>query len=418
MVVVIGGGVSGLAVGIASGGLVLEAADDPGGLCCSYYVASDGSAHSPVAPVDGDAFRFERGGGHWIFGGEPAVIRQLDAWAPMVRYERRAAIHFHDRDALVPYPLQEHVDHFGSEFARRVAREAAGRLDGDPSTMRDWLMARFGPTLCDAFFYPFHERYTAGAYAHVAPQDSYKSPPTGRGYNATVAYPRAGLGELARQMAARANVRFGAGVVGIDTDAKELALADGATVPYDTLVSTIPLHETVALADARVDAEPDPYTSAMVWNIGASRGPKCPDDHWVYLPTSASGAHRVGFYSNVDESFLPVSARGRGDRVAAYVEHAYAGGEPPSAAALAHDRAAMLDELQALGWIGDVEVVDPTWIDVAYTWSRPGSNWVESARSALAERGVRTVGRYATWRFQGIADSVRDGLVAGAELAR
>jgi hypothetical protein len=125
----------------------------------------------------------------------------------------------------------------------------------------------------------------------------------------------------------------------------------------------------------------------------------------------------VGFYSNVDESFLPAAARGRGDRVAAYVERAYAGDAPPAAETLARDRASMLDELQACGWIGDVGVIDPTWIDVAYTWSRPGSRWVESARGALAANRVHTVGRYATWTFQGIADSVRDGLRVGAELA-
>ena len=171
------------------------------------------------------------------------------------------------------------------------------------------------------------------------------------------------------------------------------------------------------MAGVRVDEPPDPYTSVMVWNLGARRGPKCPDEHWVYLPNSTSGAHRVGFYSNVSESFLPAAARGRGEHVSAYVEHAYRGGEPPTAETLAADQDAMLGELQALGWIGEVSVVDATWIDVAYTWSHPGSTWVASARAALVAHGIATVGRYATWTFQGIADSVRDGLQLGATLA-
>ena len=33
---------------------------------------------------------------------------------------------------------------------------------------------------------------------------------------------------------------------------------------------------------------------------------------------------------------------------------------------------------------------------------------------SLDEHGVMQVGRYARWVFQGIADSVRDGLMAGA----
>jgi hypothetical protein len=71
-------------------------------------------------------------------------------------------------------------------------------------------------------------------------------------------------------------------------------------------------------------------------------------------------------------------------------------------------------ELQEWGMIGDVEVQDPTWIDVAYTWSWPGSRWRDAAIAALESHGILQIGRYGRWTFQGIADSVRDGLYAGA----
>ena len=71
MLVVLGAGVSGLAVGMVSGAPVFEGADGPGGLCSSYYVRPDGSEKLDRAPPDGEAYRFEQGGGHWIFGGDP-----------------------------------------------------------------------------------------------------------------------------------------------------------------------------------------------------------------------------------------------------------------------------------------------------------------------------------------------------------
>jgi len=71
-------------------------------------------------------------------------------------------------------------------------------------------------------------------------------------------------------------------------------------------------------------------------------------------------------------------------------------------------------ELQEWEMIGDVEVQDPTWIDVAYTWSWPGSRWRDTAIAALESHGILQIGRYGRWTFQGIADSVRDGLYAGA----
>ena len=75
-------------------------------------------------------------------------------------------------------------------------------------------------------------------------------------------------------------------------------------------------------------------------------------------------------------------------------------------------------ELQDFGYITDVEVLDPTWIEVAYTWSWPHSKWKGMALSKLQEHGIFQVGRYGRWAFQGIADSLRDGFVVGSSLSR
>ena len=190
MVLVVGGGVTGLAAGIATGAVVLEAEPGPGGLSRSYGA---------------EGYRFERGGGHWIFGGDPEVLALLHACAPLTRHVRRSAVHFVDRDALVPFPIQHHLDALGPDVAAAVAAEAA-RSSGHAARQRDWLLEQFGPTLCELFFFPFHERYTAGLYREVVPQDGYKSPGVGAattGYNSTFAYPSAGLDVMTRALAAR-----------------------------------------------------------------------------------------------------------------------------------------------------------------------------------------------------------------------
>jgi hypothetical protein len=73
-------------------------------------------------------------------------------------------------------------------------------------------------------------------------------------------------------------------------------------------------------------------------------------------------------------------------------------------------------ELEEWGWIKAAEVVDATWIDVAYTWSWPGSHWKQKALQVLERYDIYQVGRYGRWIFQGIADSIRDGLMSGAAL--
>jgi hypothetical protein len=151
----------------------------------------------------------------------------------------------------------------------------------------------------------------------------------------------------------------------------------------------------------------------LVLNIGGKRGAECPSSHWVYVPDSEAGFHRVGFYSNVDASFVPGASDEDSENVGIYVERAYAGGAQPTADQLATFAAATVEELKKWGFVEDVHMVDPTWIDVAYTWSWPDSRWRWDAMKALESHSIFPVGRYGRWNFQGIADSLKDGFIAG-----
>jgi hypothetical protein len=62
------------------------------------------------------------------------------------------------------------------------------------------------------------------------------------------------------------------------------------------------------------------------------------------------------------------------------------------------------------GFIGRAEAVFTTWIDVAYTWSRPGSRWVAS--SALPGGSEFFDGCHGRW-YSGHCRSIRDGFAAG-----
>jgi hypothetical protein len=77
-----------------------------------------------------------------------------------------------------------------------------------------------------------------------------------------------------------------------------------------------------------------------------------------------------------------------------------------------------LDELREWGFIGEPEVVDATWVEFAYTWAWPGGTWRADALRELAQHDVHMAGRYGRWKFQGIAESIREGLALGAALGR
>jgi protoporphyrinogen oxidase len=429
---ILGAGVTGLAAGMVSGLPVYEAEATPGGICSSYYMIPGSEERLHSAPPDCEAYRFEIGGGHWIFGGDSAVLSFINSLTATKEYIRESSVFLPDMNLFVPYPLQNNLASLPKDIAVTALRDLFG-LAGQRSTiitMADWNRASFGATLCDVFFDPFHELYTAGLYARIAPQDSYKSPASitaaldgfvgisrPAGYNTRFVYPIDGLDALTHRMAKVADVKYDARVVAVDADSKEVMFANGRSARYDVVISTLPLNRLLGITNVRVTSVPDPSVSVLVLNIGAYRGPRCPSDQWVYVPRVPSGFHRVGFYSNVDPAFLPSSARAAGAkaRVAIYVERAFT--DQPSADKVKTFADEVVRQLQDWEWIGEPEVVDPTWIDVAYTWSWPGSTWRAEALRELERRSIFPLGRYGRWIFQGIADSIRDGFMAGAALA-
>ncbi|MCS7267916.1 MAG: hypothetical protein RMJ04_06735 [Geminicoccaceae bacterium] len=422
---VLGAGVTGAAAARAGRLPAVEAAAHPGGICRSYYASGSTNERLAAPPSDGSAWRFETGGGHWLFGGEPLLLDWLDRLAPLRRYERRAAVYFARTGLSVPYPIQNHLAALGREVALAALCEMA-RPAPPAETLAAWLRANFGPTLYELFFGPFHERYTAGLLDRIAPQDAYKSPrdlalalrgafgatpPVG--YNVRFAYPRDGLDALVRALVADLDIAFEHEVVRIDPVERTVFFAHGGACRYERLLSSLPLDRMLSLCGLELAEPADPHTSVLVLNIGARRGPRLPDAHWLYVPDSASGFYRVGVYSNVEPDFLP--RRPDRDRLASlYVERAWPGGSRPPAEETARYEKAVVDELQSWGFIGAVEVIQADWIDVAYTWSWPGSRWRESALDLLRRHRIYQIGRYGRWVFQGILDSIREGLVAGS----
>jgi protoporphyrinogen oxidase len=427
--IILGAGMTGLSAGYASGLPVYEAADIAGGICTSYYMRKGSKERLYKAPSDGEAYHFEIGGGHWIFGGDPAIHRFMDALSPMKTYVRKSSVYLPALGAFAAYPIQNNLRDLPKEIAIKARDEMLSEKKFSPvRTMSEWLDASFGMTLGKLFFHPFHKLYTAGLWKTIAPQDGYKSPVNPKdvlegftgpsravGYNATFIYPEHGLDHLTKKLSERCDIRYGKRVKKIDVVKKTAIFEDGEALPYDEIISTLPLNAMVKMAAIKIsDEKAYPSPGVLVINIGALRGPKCPkDDQWVYIPESKAGFHRVGFYDAVDTAFLPKSDRKKHERATIYVEKAYPEGQRPNEAAMEAICRSTIKELQSWDWIGAVEAHDPTWIETAYTWAWPESKWKDKALKELQKHGIYQIGRYGRWIFQGIADSIKDGLMIG-----
>jgi len=300
---ILGGGITGLSAGLASGLPVYEAVNTPGGICSSYYVRPGNTKQLHTVPKDGEAYRFEIGGGHWIFGGDPTILRFIQSLTPVKTYYRRSSVFFPGQKLYVPYPLQNHLSHLDRKTALAALTEMITPSGNVPRTMAEWIRQSFGTTLTDLFFGPFHRLYTAGMWEKIAPQDAYKSPVNPKlalrgaldevppvGYNVSFVYPEDGLNTLAQKMATHCDIHYGYRVAHIDIRHKKVVFANGDERHYNALLSTLPLNKMMEIAGLEVDYKPDPYTSVLVLNIGAVRGPQCPDStgYTFHIPNPVS----------------------------------------------------------------------------------------------------------------------------------
>lgn len=420
---ILGAGITGLSIGYNLKWPIFEAEQSPGGICSSYYIRPGENHRLTRPPSDEEAYRFETGGGHWIFGADDKVLDFIKQFTRVKDYFRNSQVYFSKKKLFTPYPLQNNLHCIDKKIADKALREIPKEPVEQASTLKEWLSKTFGKTLCELFFYPFHSLYTADLYEQLAPQDNYKTPVNksvilrgaqrenaSAGYNNTFIYPVGGLNTLVQCLADHCKIYYGRRIVKIDVGNKIIYFSDGESLRFATLISTLPLNKAIEMSELKVNSEPDPYISVLVLNIGAIRGNNCPSAHWLYIPDSNSGFYRLGFYNNVDISFLPKSAQGDNSRVNIYVEKAYPGGKKPSQKRIKVYTESVIKELKEWGFIKTTEVVDATWIDVAYTWSWPSSKWRDEALQTLKGHQIHQIGRYGRWHFQGIADSIKEGL--------
>ena len=85
---ILGAGMTGLSAGIHTGAPVYEAQETPGGICSSYYMLPGDSTRYAHPTDTADYYRFEYGGGHWIFGGDPHLLAFIEQYAPLKKYAR------------------------------------------------------------------------------------------------------------------------------------------------------------------------------------------------------------------------------------------------------------------------------------------------------------------------------------------
>jgi protoporphyrinogen oxidase len=432
--VVIGGGVAGLATAVTArrmgaSVIILEAAQEPGGLARSFQVGGyifDWCGH--VLHLAGEATRRLL-----------ASVTSPDDW---VELERRSAVWMRDR--LVPYPFQLHLAHAPEDVRDDCLAslpDQPASFGGDPADtpLSDWIEASLGTGIGEHFMVPYNEKLAGvalseltcewlGRYAPRVPLDGIREGAGSKriartGYNQCFSYPRqGGIDLLWRALAESVGaIHTNARVSSVDSERRLVTLESGDRVTYgEGLVSSVPLPEMCRITSPHtraLDAGELLRANAVTCvNAGLKRlAPEFRDVHWAYLPERRYRAYRLGFYNRFSEAMAPAGREG------VYIEIAH------SPKAREGDLvASAVSDLLTLGAIdhsGDAEVIAPVRIPSAYVL--PDQNYALARRRIhhdLTARGIQMIGRYGRWEYSSLDDALGQGvdaaaLVLGAEIA-
>ncbi|MBL9087150.1 MAG: FAD-dependent oxidoreductase [Planctomycetia bacterium] len=415
---VLGAGPAGLAVALGLDGdaTVLERRGDVGGLSAS--LETDGA----VLDV----------GGHSFWTPHPEVRALVLDAVPMVEQRRRAVCQVGDR--RIDYPFQRH---FGALDAATAARCAAGLASADGGRgaphLDAFLVGRFGPGIADVFLRPYNRKLWGHDLATLSTDwvgERIASPRPSAGEagpaarrvplveESVVAYPaEGGFGAIFRALAQRLpDVRLRAEVTRVDVVARTVTLADGATLPWRTLVSTLPLTELVARtpaapADVR-EAVAGLRAVALRVVAAVVEGPETSDVQRIYVADDRCVAHKV---ARNHTSSPALRARPRHVIVG---EVSTTPDKPPPPGDLA---ARFVRELVALGEVASPDrVVRTVDLDVRHGYPLPTADRaarVAAVRAWLARHDVHTVGRFGGWAYVNSDACLHEGLLLGRALA-
>jgi protoporphyrinogen oxidase len=446
--VILGGGPCGLAAAweLARAGhrpIVLEREPLVGGLCATHAMTRDEGT-----------WRFDLGG-HRFVSSDERLSRWLEGLLgdDLLTQERKSVVLHEGRRFKYPLDARDLVANLGfAENARALAGYAvekarrAVRPRADV-TFEDWVVARFGRPLYDAFFGPYTQKLWGIPPARISADwaaerisllslgdaalrlAGLRDAPV-RTYARRYRYPRFGMGQLYDQLAAEVvrlggEVRRGAHVTGLETSGDRVTAvrfhdAHGPErLPVRELLSTIALpelaHALGTTGDRRVEraSRALQFRSLVFLNV-ALRRERVSENTWMYV---ASGGLRI---SRIQEPKRRSPSMAPEGRTSMMLEIPCNAGDDVWTADVATLKARFSRELAVLGFAID-DAIDAFVARVEHGYPVYHVGYDDDRRALLGavERfvNVRTAGRQGLFRYVFMDAAMQMGIEAARQMA-
>lgn len=419
-IVIIGAGPTGLAAGYrlrelgVTNFVMLEARDKVGGLASSE--------RSP------NGFTYDIGG-HVLFSHYKYFDTLFDKLMGDDYQEllREAWVWMCDR--FLPYPFQNNIKYLPREI---VLECLLGLIEAqrEPidltriANFEELIRKQFGSGIAKHFMMPYNFKVWAYPPAMMNKEwigERVSTPPiervlgnvvldrddAGWGPNNTFKYPRyGGTGGLFERMQPYVNdqLRLSAPVASVDADDKHVLLQDGERIPYDILLSTIPLDILVRDMNGNVpdvvrhEAGQLRHSGSCIVGIGVNQpspSPKC----WMYFPEENSPFYRVTYLSNYSPDVVPDATK----QYSMLAEISRSPFKQVDSNRIVEDTIQGMVNTQLLSERDRDDIVDAFLIEREYTYPTPSLErdpalatlmpWLES-------KDIYSRGRFGAWRYE------------------
>ena len=420
-ILILGAGLAGLSAAyhLQKKGLdyqIFEKEDAPGGLCRSKNI---------------DGFTFDYSGHLLHFKNRYTydLVRGL-LNNNLTRHKRKSWVH--SFNTYVPYPFQANFFGLPAQIAKDCLLGFVQAADNghykkkQDTSFKDWIYQAFGRGIARHFMLPYNKKFWTVPLSRITcdwvnsfvPQPSLEEVIEGTiarstkplGYNANFWYAKkGGIQRLASAFVERINkVNLACYCQKIDVKNKKIFFRNGSQEKFDQLISTIPLPELAHMIDDLPESitlsfKKLRWVSILNLNLGIDKE-NVSEKHWIYFPDKDFIFFRIGFPHNFSSFLTPPK------KSSLYIEVSYSKNKPANKKNIVTHIIKDLVKTQIIAGRDRIAVQDVN--DIKYGYPIYDHNYRfarENILEFLRQNNILSCGRYGSWRYMSMEDSILDG---------
>lgn len=347
----------------------------------------------------------------------------------LIQHKRSAWIYSFDRFSR--YPFQANLYGLPKSIVKDCLLEFIkinrnGSKIKENRSFRQWIDNTFGKGIARHFMIPYNTKFWTVPLDDLTCEwiDGFIPIPTLKqiiegtikeskqnlGYNAFFWYPeKGGINEISRAFAKQIrNIYLGCPVNEIDLKRKEIRLNGAEKEKFDYIISTIPLPQMLYLLrkipeDIGTCFKNLRWNSIFNLNLGIERRLNN-SKHWIYFPEDTFCFFRIGFPHNFSPYIAP------SDKSSLYVEVSYSTNKPIDKNDIV---LRIREDLKKVGILTkDDRICVEDINDIKYGYPIYDKNYRQSREMILKyfyQNNIMPCGRYGSWRYMSMEESILDG---------